>query len=30
VEQWTGPDAMSILWPARFADPSAEPIPLSA
>jgi branched-chain amino acid transport system substrate-binding protein len=30
VEQWTGPDEMSILWPARFADPSAEPIPLSA
>jgi branched-chain amino acid transport system substrate-binding protein len=30
VEQWTGPDEMSILWPARFADPNAEPIPLSA
>jgi branched-chain amino acid transport system substrate-binding protein len=30
VEQWTGPEEMSILWPARFADPNAEPIPLSA
>jgi branched-chain amino acid transport system substrate-binding protein len=29
VEQWTGPDDMSILWPARFADPNADPIPLS-
>jgi branched-chain amino acid transport system substrate-binding protein len=29
VEQWTGPDEMSILWPARFSDPDAEPIALS-
>jgi branched-chain amino acid transport system substrate-binding protein len=29
VEQWTGADDMSILWPARFADPNVDPIPLS-